>query len=160
MLEKLYHFRMMTEFGVKPITTILAIALAAGAVTYLLAGAPEASPAQRQSSGWTLPPDAADTKSPLTVDDKVLAAGKKIFSDKCQKCHGQNGLGDGPDADPDHVEEMNLTNPKRADRNPDGVVFYKVSNGRRNPKMPTFKEELKPEQIWSVVAYVQSLRKK
>ena len=55
---------------------------------------------------------------------------------------------------------MNLTNPKRADRNPDGIVFYKVSNGRAKPKMPAFKEELSQEQIWSVVAYVQSLRKK
>jgi mono/diheme cytochrome c family protein len=115
---------------------------------------------QRQSSGWQLPPDAPETRNPLTVDDRLLAAGKKIFSDKCQKCHGEKGLGDGPDADPDHAEEMNLTNPKRAERNPDGVVFYKVMNGRRNPKMPAFKDELSKDQIWSVVAYAQSLRKR
>ena len=113
-----------------------------------------------RASGWTLPADAADTKSPLTVDDKVLAIGKKVYTDKCQKCHGPKGLGDGPDADPDHAEDMNLTNPKRADRNPDGVVFYKVLNGRRSPKMPALKDELSTEQIWSVVAYAQSLRKK
>ena len=114
---------------------------------------------QRSTSGWTLPPDAAQTRSPLTADDKVLAIGKKVFTDKCQKCHGPKGLGDGPDADPDAAEEMNLTNPKRADRNPDGVVFYKVLNGRRSPKMPAFRDELSTEQIWSVVAYAQSLRK-
>jgi mono/diheme cytochrome c family protein len=115
---------------------------------------------QRTNSGWNLPANAADTKSPLTVDDKVLAIGKKIFTDKCQKCHGPKGLGDGPDADPDHAEDMNLTNPKRAERNPDGVVFYKVMNGRRSPKMPPNKDDLSAEQIWSVVAYAQSLRKK
>ena len=70
------------------------------------------------------------------------------------------GLGDGPDADPEHREDMDLTNPKRADRNADGVVFYKVWNGRRRPKMPAFKEELTEQQVWSVVAYVQTLRKK
>ena len=130
-------------------------------VTAALASAGSDLPVQHKStSGWTLPPDAAATKSPLTVDDKVLAIGQKVFTDKCQKCHGEKGLGDGPDADPDHLEEMNLTNPKRADRNPDGVVFYKVMNGRRSPKMPAFKDELSKEQIWSVVAYVQSLRKK
>jgi mono/diheme cytochrome c family protein len=118
------------------------------------------APQQKSTSGWNLPADAADTKSPLTVDDKVLAIGKKVFTDKCQKCHGPKGLGDGPDADPDHAEDMNLTNPKRADRNSDGVVFYKVTNGRRSPKMPAFKDELSKEQIWSVVAYAQSLRKK
>jgi mono/diheme cytochrome c family protein len=141
-------------------TTILATALAIVAVG-TLAGAREAGmDARQRQSGWSLPPDAAQTKNPLTVDDKLLATGKKIFGDKCQKCHGPNGLGDGPDADPDFAEEQNLTNPKRAERNPDGVVFHKVSTGRKNPKMPTFKDELSTEQIWAVVAYVQTLRKK
>jgi high-affinity iron transporter len=120
----------------------------------------KSKPAAGSSSGWTLPPDADTKKSPLTVDAKVLAAGKTVFKDKCTKCHGDTGVGDGPDADPDHREDMDLTNPKRADRNSDGVVFYKVSNGRKRPKMPVFKEELTENQIWSVVAYVQTLRKK
>ena len=126
----------------------------------LLAATGEQTPTQRQSSGWKLPPEAADTKNPLTVNDKVLAEGKKIFADKCRKCHGPQGLGDGPDADPEHSETMNLTNPARADRNSDGIVFFKVSNGRSKPKMPTFKDELTTEQIWAVVSYVQTLRKK
>jgi mono/diheme cytochrome c family protein len=111
------------------------------------------------ASGWQLPPDADTKKSPLQVDAKVLATGKAVFKDKCTKCHGPAGIGDGPDADPEHREDMDLTNPKRADRNPDGVVFYKVWNGRRRPKMPAFKEELSEQQVWSVVAYVQTLRK-
>jgi mono/diheme cytochrome c family protein len=111
-------------------------------------------------TGWQLPPDADTKKSSLQVDDKVLAAGKAVFKNKCTKCHGAGGLGDGPDADPEHREDMDLTNPKRADRNADGVVFYKVWNGRRRPKMPAFKEELNEQQVWSVVAYVQTLRKK
>ena len=53
-----------------------------------------------------------------------------------------------------------LTDPKRAARNPDGVVFYKVLNGRGRPKMPAFKDELNEEQIWTIVTYVQTLRKK
>ena len=138
---------------------LLLVPVAIGTAEYAIA-ASDTPDQQKSTSGWTLPPDAADTKSPLTVDDKVLAIGKKVFGDKCQKCHGQKGLGDGPDADPDHAEEMNLTNPKRAERNPDGVVFYKVMNGRRSPKMPAFKDELSKEQVWSVVAYAQSLRKK
>jgi mono/diheme cytochrome c family protein len=111
-------------------------------------------------TGWQLPADAEAKKSPLQVDAKVLATGKAVFKDKCVKCHGSGGLGDGPDADPEHREDMDLTNPKRADRNADGVVFYKVSNGRRKPKMPVFKDDLTEQQIWSVVAYVQTLRKK
>ena len=72
----------------------------------------------------------------------MLATGKSVFKDKCQKCHGPGGIGDGPDADPEHREDMDLTNAKRAERNSDGVVFFKVWNGRQKPKMPAFKDEL------------------
>jgi mono/diheme cytochrome c family protein len=147
----------MDRLRVKLFAVLAVMPIAAAAASAL------ASPAafqQKSSGGWTLPADAADKTSPLKVDDKVLAIGKKVFTDKCQKCHGPKGLGDGPDADPDHAEDMDLTNPKRAERNSDGVVFYKVLNGRRSPKMPAFKNELSTEQIWSVVAYAQTLRKK
>ena len=65
---------------------------------------------------------------------------------------------DGPDADPDNEQDMDLTNPKRAARNPDGVVFYKVWNGRQKPKMPAFKDKLTKDQVWHIVSFVQTLR--
>jgi mono/diheme cytochrome c family protein len=99
-------------------------------------------------------------KSPLTVNDAVLAAGRKVFVSKCERCHGIKGMGDGPDSEPAHRKDMNLTNAARASENPDGVVFYKVWNGRTSPKMPAFSDELSKEQAWAVVAYVQTLRKK
>jgi mono/diheme cytochrome c family protein len=111
-------------------------------------------------NGWQLPSDAEDTKNPLTVDAKLLDAGKGVFKNKCERCHGPGGLGDGKDAEPEHQEDMDLTNPRRAARNSDGIVFYKVMNGRKQPKMPAFKEELTKDQVWSVVAYVQTLRRK
>ena len=137
---------------------ILGVALSA-AVIGLAAGSPAQQPAAASKSGWTLPPEAETTKNPLTVDAKVLAAGKAVFKEKCQKCHGPSGKGDGPDADPDAQEDMDLTTATRAARNTDGVVFFKVSNGRKKPKMPAQKDELTKDQIWSVVSYVQSLRK-
>ena len=33
------------------------------------------------------------------------------------------------------------------------------SNGRKKPKMPAVKDKLTKEQVWAVVAYVQTLRK-
>jgi len=114
----------------------------------------------KKSDGWTIPDGADDEKNPLTVNDAVLAGGKKIFGSKCQKCHGPLGKGDGPDADKKHLDHMNLTNPANAHHNPDGVVFYKIWNGRSSPKMPRFSEELSRDQAWAVVAYVQTLRGK
>jgi mono/diheme cytochrome c family protein len=133
---------------------------ATAAVMVVTAASSDGIAMQAQPGGWTLPADAEQKKSPLTVDEKVLAQGRAVFKDKCQKCHGPKGRGDGPDADPDHQEDMDLTVASRASKNPDGVIFYKVSNGRRRPKMPSFKDDLNEEQIWSVVAYVQTLRHK
>ncbi len=116
-------------------------------------------PVVQNAAGWTLPADADDKKNPLPVDEQLLATGKAVFKDKCVRCHGPGGVGDGPDADPDS-EDMDLTNAKRADRNSDGVMFYKVWNGRKKPKMPAFSAEITEEQAWAVVAYAQTLRKK
>ena len=127
------------------------------AATLIATPTRDASPQTARS--WTLGEDADTKKNPLTIDEKTLAAGRALFKSNCSKCHGPGGLGDGPDADPD-ATEMDLTNPKRAGRNPDGVVYYKVRNGKTRPKMPSFKDELTEEQIWTVVAYVQSIRKK
>ena len=135
---------------------LVAVACAAFAVIFLLAASTETASLQ----GWKIPPTAKEEKNPLTVDDTLLTAGKKLFAQKCQRCHGPDGKGDGPDADSDHADIMDLTNPKQTEANPDGVVFYKVWHGRQEPRMPAFEDQLTKDQAWTVVAYAQSLRKK
>lgn len=125
--------------------------------------AQQTPPAQGQApraGGWTIPPSAKTESNPLQVTDKVIASGKSIFRSKCARCHGPAGKGNGPDADPEHQQDMDLTNPERAPRNPDAVVFYKVWNGRQQPKMPTFKSEMTKDEVWTVVSFVQTLRAK
>ena len=119
-----------------------------------------ASTSTATQQGWKIPPTAKEEKNPLPVNEAMMAAGKKLFAQKCQRCHGPEGKGDGPDADGDHIDHMDLTNPKNAANNPDGVVFYKVWHGRSEPRMPPFEDQLTKEQAWAVVAYAQSLRKK
>jgi putative ABC transport system permease protein len=119
-----------------------------------------AASAQTSADGWRIPATAATEKNPFPANDAVLAAGKKVFSARCVRCHGPAGKGDGPDADQDHKEMMDLTRADRAAANPDGVVFYKVWNGRESPRMPVFADQLSKEQAWAVVAYAQTLRKK
>jgi mono/diheme cytochrome c family protein len=109
--------------------------------------------------GWTIPEGAAKEPSPIAPSPEVIAKGKSIFHDKCEKCHGKEGKGDGPDADPDQPPD-DLTDGSRAGRNPDGVMFYKIWNGRKSPKMPAFKSEgLSKEEVWTVIQYAKSLRK-
>jgi hypothetical protein len=95
-----------------------------------------AKPPAGSASGWTLPPEAQTTKSPLTVDPKLLATGKSIFKEKCQKCHGASGKGDGPDADPDAQEDMDLTRAERAAKNPRASSSTRYSTAARSRRCP------------------------
>ena len=84
---------------------------------------------------------------------------RQIYEKNCEKCHGKTGKGDGPDADPDMPPE-DFSDPERIPRNPDGVMYYKIWNGRKNPKMPAFKSEgLSPDEVWHVIHYVKTFRK-
>ena len=119
---------------------------------------PPTAPAR--GGGWVLPPEAQTDKNPLTANEATLAAGKKLFTSKCQRCHGPAAKGDGPDGEEAHRADMDLTVAARAARNTDGVVFYKIWNGRETPKMPGQRDEMTKDQVWAVVTYVQTLRAK
>jgi mono/diheme cytochrome c family protein len=113
-----------------------------------------------QQSGWIIPANAATETSPRPVTDATIAAGKKLYTSKCERCHGATGKGDGLDANPQFAHDMDLTKGEDAAQNPDGVVFYKIWNGRSSPRMPAFSEQISKEQAWAIVGYVQTLRPK
>lgn len=121
-------------------------------------GRPAAAVQGGQSEGWRIPAGAEAEASPIPVTPAVLASGRDIFRGRCARCHGPGGRGDGPDSDPDR-KPVDLTDGSRAARNPDGVMFYKVWNGRNRPKMPAFSADLSREEVWTVVHYVKTLRK-
>jgi mono/diheme cytochrome c family protein len=121
-------------------------------VVYVAEQAPDGS------DGWHIPEGAATEHSPVPVDAATIAKGKSLFQAKCQRCHGPDGAGRGPDADPAHAP-ADLTDASRASRNPDGVLFYKIWNGRAKPRMPAMKAEVSPAEVWMIVHYVKTLRK-
>jgi mono/diheme cytochrome c family protein len=106
---------------------------------------------------WQLPEGAAAEKSPLKPGPAVLKQGRGLFVANCQKCHGAEGKGDGPDSDP-RMPAADLTDGFRAELNPDGVLYYRIWNGKE-PVMPAFKNTLKNDQVWQVVEYIKSIRK-
>jgi mono/diheme cytochrome c family protein len=108
--------------------------------------------------GWTIPAGAAQEPNPVTASPDILEKGKTLFGKKCERCHGKEGKGNGPDADADEPPD-DLSDGSRAGRNPDGVMFYKVWNGRKSPKMPSFKTELSKDEVWTVITYAKTLRK-
>lgn len=120
--------------------------------------APVATPGQ-EGGEWTIPPGAIQEPNPVTASPGVLAQGAQIFQARCQACHGRDGSGKAAEAEPEK-RIGNLTDPLRARFNPDGVMFYKIWNGRERPKMPAFSAAgLSRDEVWTVVHYVKSLRK-
>ena len=133
-------------------------ALSAVAGLILLIGADRPA-AQRGSEGWRIPANAETETNPVAADQQVLERGREIYRSKCARCHGPGGRGDGSEADPDRPPR-DLTDASRAARNPDGVMFYKIWNGRASPKMPAFDSELSRDQVWRVIHYVKTLRQR
>ena len=108
-------------------------------------------------SRWQIPDSAATEVSPL-AGAAALSKGQALFRAKCQRCHGTEGDGRGPDSDPNQPAG-DLTDGRAAARNPDGVLFYKIWNGRAKPKMPAMKLDLTRDDVWRLVVYVKTLRK-
>ena len=116
------------------------------------------APSPAASSGWRIPDTAASEGSPVASSSAEVAKGQVVFRAKCTSCHGADGRGHGPESDPDHPAG-DLTDGRAAARNPDGVLFYKIWNGRAKPKMPAMKLDLTREDVWRVVAYIKTLRR-
>ena len=106
---------------------------------------------------WQIPEGAAAEKSPIKPGPAVVKQGRGLFVANCQKCHGPEGKGDGPDSDP-RMPAADLTDGFRAELNPDGVLYYRIWNGKE-PVMPAFKSTHKHDQVWQVVEYIKSIRK-
>lgn len=139
--------------------SLLAAATTAALLTSLQALSPQGGATSGSPGDWTIPANAARETSPLAASPDSVRDGLKLYQNKCQRCHGRTGTGNGPDANPEQPAG-NLTDPIRAGFNPDGVMFYKIWNGREKPKMPAFRQDgLTRDDVWKVIAYVKTLRK-
>jgi mono/diheme cytochrome c family protein len=108
-------------------------------------------------------------KKPWVVPDKYLKmantnvsnaasvkAGKDLWVMHCQSCHGKSGKGDGTKAAQLKTEPGNFTLPD-TQKQPDGSLFYKISEGRAD--MPGFKKKIPDaDDIWSVVNYIRTFK--
>jgi mono/diheme cytochrome c family protein len=126
-------------------------------LTFTVAAVAATSQGAVDTDGWRIPDGAAAERNPVLLDSAVLAKGQSLYRSKCQRCHGLEGKGNGPDADRQHAPS-DLTDPRRASRNPDGVMFYKIWNGRGSPKMPAMKTDLARPDVWTIIHYVKGLR--
>lgn len=85
-----------------------------------------------------------------------LQNGEAIFAEKCAPCHGETGMGDGPQGQqlPVPVPELGL--PEVAAQASPAAWYLTVTLGNIENFMPPF-ASLSEQERWDVVAYAQSL---
>ena len=101
-------------------------------------------------------PEAAKTKNPVASSAESIAAGKRTYARMCAKCHGPAGKGDGEAAV--GAQPADLTAAKLDFGSSDGEIYFAIHDGT-SKDMEGYGERLQASDIWSVVNYIQSLRK-
>lgn len=79
---------------------------------------------------------------------------KRLFKQKCAKCHGQDGAGNNYGQ---IIGATNLTDPEWQQRVDDQRIINSIKHGRG--QMPASGEKLTDEQITALMLYVRTLKK-
>ena len=101
----------------------------------------------------------AETSNPFTMEDKLVAEGRRLYLNNCSICHGHQGMGDGPSRSTLVAEPANLTTDPVASYT-DGQMFLAIRLGKMvggRLTMPPV-ERMTDEQIWKSILFVRTLR--
>ena len=85
-------------------------------------------------------------KNPFTGDSQAAAGGKKLYSQNCAQCHGNNLQGMGP--------APSLLSPGVKHAAP-GELFWFITNGDLNKGMPSW-SQLPKQQRWQIITFLES----
>jgi len=83
-----------------------------------------------------------------------LAKGKSIYGDKCLKCHGEKGRGDGRKAADLEKKPADYTDKAKMAKFTDEDLKKAVKEGKK--PMPAFGKKLSDEEIDGVIAYIRT----
>jgi len=104
-------------------------------------------------SVWEVPAEAEQQINPVRYDVDSVVAGKQLFEQHCQKCHGYYGEGNGIVGAVLDQRPANLL--RLAGKQAEGAFAWKIRSGRGD--MPAFQETLSETAIWQIVNFVASL---
>lgn len=96
--------------------------------------------------------------NPLSGNADEIARGKEEFDSTCFPCHGREGKGDGPAAAAMGIKPVDHTDPVRAAEVTDGERFLILKHGIPDTAMQPFGAALSDDQVWRILAYVETLR--
>lgn len=84
-----------------------------------------------------------------------VADARKIYADKCVKCHKEDGTGGKITIEGETINAEDFTADKMA-KMPDEKYFEYIKNGVPGEGMPAFKNQLTDEQIREVVKFIRA----
>jgi mono/diheme cytochrome c family protein len=86
-----------------------------------------------------------------------LANAKKVYAEKCAKCHGDTGKGDGPKAKTLKKKPKDYTNKAEMAKLTDADLKKGMLEGKK--PMPSYKGKLDDKTIDDLIAYVRTFAK-
>jgi len=100
-----------------------------------------------QGTGFrNAPSSAAQSKNPYAGEAQAAAGGKKLYTQNCAQCHGNNLQGMGP------APTLMSATVKHA---APGELFWFITNGDLNKGMPAW-SQLPKQQRWQLVTFLES----
>jgi mono/diheme cytochrome c family protein len=102
--------------------------------------------------------DYQGAKSAVPSSKEAIAAGARLYGERCASCHGKAGLGDG-DAPRSLLPSPALLafmvqRPIAVDE----YLLWSIAEGGKqfDTEMPAFKDTLAREDIWRIIAYMRA----
>lgn len=87
--------------------------------------------------------------NPYHDQPEAIAAGRRVFVDRCSPCHGENAEGT--------KKRPPLRSQRVQQQATEGDLHWLLVNGNMRKGMPSW-AKLGDQQIWQVITYVKSLR--
>ena len=108
----------------------------------------------RAAANTSSPANAStDTATPTAAPDE-LASAKKIFLDKCVRCHKEDGTGGETDIDGRKIKAPNFTSDKLK-KEPDAEFIEAIEKGFPEDGMPAFKGKISDDEIKNLVKLIR-----
>jgi len=101
-------------------------------------------------------PEAAKVTNPVPASPESAAAGKRVYTRMCSRCHGPEGKGDGTAAT---STVPDLTDATWDYGGSDGEIFSVVHDGV-SADMDAYAARLSDTEIWNVVNYLRTIGSK
>ncbi|HVE55238.1 MAG TPA: cytochrome c [Pyrinomonadaceae bacterium] len=136
---------------------VLKFCLVLSVIALFVFACSENKPANSNTTATTNKPAAnanttATTQPTAAVDE--LASAKKIYSEKCVKCHKEDGTGGVTEIDGTKIKAPNFTS-DRLKKEVDSEFIETIEKGATDDGMPAFKGKISDQDIKDLVKLIR-----